>query len=111
MKGKNVHKQKLGHLDRADFVKDYEPDLLRYYLTINASLNKDSDFSWDDFQRRNNDELADVIGNFLHRTFVFTKKSFESKIPQYSNPSDEDEEFRKAIAELLRQGRRNYCRL
>ena len=84
----------------ADFVKDYEPDLLRYYLTINAPLNKDSDFSWDDFQRRNNDELADVIGNFLHRTFVFTKKQFDSKIPEYTNPTDEDEEFRLAIEAL-----------
>ncbi|MBE6500568.1 MAG: methionine--tRNA ligase [Methanobrevibacter thaueri] len=83
-----------------DFVKDYEPDLLRYYLTINAPLNKDSDFSWDDFQRRNNDELADVVGNFLHRTFVFTKKSFESKIPEYNNPTAEDEEFRQAIEAL-----------
>ena len=84
----------------ADFVKDYDPDLLRYYLTINAPLNRDSDFSWDDFQRRNNDELADVIGNFLHRTFVFTKKYFDSKIPEYVNPNDEDEEFRKAIEAL-----------
>ncbi|WP_405295471.1 methionine--tRNA ligase [Methanobrevibacter sp.] len=84
----------------ADFVKDYEPDLLRYYLTINAPLNKDSDFSWDDFQRRNNDELADVIGNFLHRTFVFTKKQFDSRVPEYLNPTDEDEEFRQAIEAL-----------
>ena len=83
-----------------DFVKDYDPDLLRYYLTINAPLNKDSDFSWDDFQRRNNDELADVVGNFLHRTFVFTKKYFDSEIPEYTNPSVEDEEFKKAIDEL-----------
>ena len=67
----------------ADFVKDFEPDLLRYFLTINAPLNKDSDFSWDDFQRRNNDELADVIGNFLHRTFTFTRKFFDSKVPEY----------------------------
>ena len=84
----------------ADFVKDYDPDLLRYFLTINAPLNRDSDFSWDDFQRRNNDELADVIGNFLHRTFTFTRKYFDSKIPEYSNPSPEDEEFKKAIEEL-----------
>ena len=84
----------------ADFVKDYEPDLLRYYLAINAPLNRDSDFSWDDFQRRNNDELADVIGNFLHRTFVFTKKQFDSRIPEYVNPTEEDEEFRNAIEEL-----------
>ena len=83
-----------------DFVKDYEPDLLRYYLTINAPLNKDSDFSWDDFQKRNNDELADVVGNFLHRTFVFTNKYFEGKIPEYKNPTEEDEEFRKSIEEL-----------
>ena len=84
----------------ADFVKDYNPDLLRYYLTINAPLNKDSDFSWDDFQRRNNDELADVIGNFLHRTFTFTRKYFDKKIPEYANPSADDEEFKKAIEEL-----------
>ena len=83
-----------------DFVKDYDPDLLRYYLTINAPLNKDSDFSWDDFQRRNNDELADVVGNFIHRTFVFTKKYFDSEIPEYTNPSVEDEEFKKSIDEL-----------
>lgn len=57
-----------------DFVKKYDSDLLRYYLTINAPLSKDTDFSWDDFGRRINDELADVLGNFLHRTFTFTKK-------------------------------------
>lgn len=84
----------------SDFVKEYDPDLLRYYLTMNAPLNKDSDFSWDDFQRRNNDELADVIGNFLHRTFVFTKKSFDNRIPEYKNPTEEDEAFRMAIEEL-----------
>ena len=84
----------------ADFVKDYDPDLLRYYLTMNAPLNKDSDFSWDDFQRRNNDELADVIGNFLHRTFVFTKKQFDSKVPEYANPTAEDEDFKSAIDAL-----------
>lgn len=84
----------------ADFVKDYDPDLLRYFLTINAPLNRDSDFSWDDFQRRNNDELADVIGNLLHRTFTFTRKYFDSQIPEYANPSPEDEEFKRAIEEL-----------
>lgn len=84
----------------ADFVKDYDSDLLRYYLTVNAPLNKDTDFSWDDFQRRINDELADVIGNFLHRTFTFTHKFFDAKVPEYKNPSSEDKEFEKAISEL-----------
>ena len=84
----------------ADFVKDFDSDLLRYYLTINAPLNKDTDFSWDEFQRRINDELADVIGNFLHRTFTFTNKFFDGKVPEYKNPSAEDLEFEQAIKEL-----------
>ena len=84
----------------ADFVDKFDPDLLRYYLTINAPLNKDTDFSWDDFQRRNNDELADVIGNFLHRTFTFTHKFFDGEIPEYKNPSAEDNEFKEIIEKL-----------
>ena len=84
----------------ADFVKDFDSDLLRYYLTINAPLNKDTDFSWDEFQRRVNDELADVIGNFLHRTFTFTKKFFDGKVPEYKNPTEADLEFEQAIKEL-----------
>ncbi|OWT33343.1 methionine--tRNA ligase [Methanobrevibacter sp. 87.7] len=82
-----------------DFVKKYDADLLRYYLTIVAPLNKDTDFSWDDFQRRNNDELADVLGNFLHRTFTFTNKFFNGEIPEYKNPSDDDLAFIKLIKE------------
>ncbi|WP_409200965.1 methionine--tRNA ligase [Methanobrevibacter sp. DSM 116169] len=81
----------------SDFVKSFDSDLLRYYLTINAPLNKDTDFSWDDFQRRNNDELADVIGNFLHRTFTFTHKYFNGEIPDYINPSREDKYFEDAL--------------
>ncbi|WP_297981960.1 methionine--tRNA ligase [uncultured Methanobrevibacter sp.] len=84
----------------SDFVKDFESDLLRYYLTVNAPLNKDTDFSWDDFGRRINDELADVIGNFLHRTFTFTKKFFDSMIPEYADPSEEDLAFEEEIKGL-----------
>ena len=84
----------------ADFVKDFDSDLLRYYLTINAPLNKDTDFSWDEFQRRINDELADVIGNFLHRTFTFTNKFFDGKVPEYKNPSEYDLEFEQSLKEL-----------
>jgi len=83
-----------------DFVKKYDSDLLRYYLTINAPLNKDTDFSWDDFGRRINDELADVLGNFLHRTFTFTKKFFDKKIPEYKNPTDDDRAFEVDIEEI-----------
>lgn len=84
----------------SDFVKVFNPDLLRYYLTINAPLNKDTDFSWDDFQRRVNDELADVLGNFFHRTFTFTHKFFNGKVPAYVNPSYDDLDFENEIKEI-----------
>jgi len=84
----------------SDFVKNFDSDLLRYYLTINAPLNKDTDFSWDDFKRRNNDELADVIGNFLHRTFTFTNKQFNGVIPEYKNQSIEELEFEKKLEKI-----------
>ncbi|KZX15125.1 methionine--tRNA ligase [Methanobrevibacter filiformis] len=83
-----------------DFVKKFDSDLLRYYLTINAPLNKDTDFSWEDFGRRVNDELADVLGNFLHRTFTFTKRFFNSEIPQFKDLTIEDSEFKKQINEV-----------
>jgi len=83
-----------------DFVNSYDSDLLRYYLTVNAPLNKDTDFSWDDFGRRVNDELADVLGNFLHRTFIFTKKSFNNEVPEYKNFNDEDIAFQQKIQNI-----------
>ena len=83
-----------------DFVNSYDSDLLRYYLTVNAPLNKDTDFSWDDFGRRVNDELADVLGNFLHRTFVFTKKFFNGSVPEYKNLNPDDEEFKAKIENI-----------
>jgi methionyl-tRNA synthetase len=72
----------------SDFLNDFEPDILRYYLLVNAPLTRDTDFSWEDFQRRINDELADVLGNFLHRTFSFTTRFYQGKIPE---PAELDE--------------------
>ncbi|MCL2115897.1 MAG: methionine--tRNA ligase [Methanobrevibacter sp.] len=83
-----------------DFLNSYDCDLLRYYLTVNAPLNKDTDFSWDDFGRRVNDELADVLGNFLHRTFTFTQKFFDSAIPEYKNLNDDDMKFYGQIQDI-----------
>ncbi len=83
----------------SDFIKNFEVDILRYYLTINAPLTRDTDFSWDDFQRRVNDELADVLGNFLHRTFSFTTRFFQGKLPELTSPDREDEEFEKIITD------------
>lgn len=83
----------------SDFTKKFDADLLRYYLVANAPLTRDTDFSWDDFQRRVNDELADVVGNFMHRTFSFTHRFFNGKIPQSGTLNEYDLEVRDEIKE------------
>jgi methionyl-tRNA synthetase len=71
-----------------DIVKEFNPDLIRYTLASNLPENKDSDFSWDDFQIKNNNELAAILGNFINRTIVFVKNKFENKIPSFSDGKD-----------------------
>ena len=100
LEGKKMSTSKGWVIWVSDFIKDFDSDLLRYYLTINAPLNKDTDFSWDDFQRRVNDELADVLGNFLHRTSTFTHKFFNGEVPEFKNPSDLDKKFQEEIEKL-----------
>ncbi len=86
----------------SDFLKTFDSDTLRYYLVANAPLSRDTDFSWEDFQRRVNDELADVLGNFLHRTFTFTNRFFEGTIPEPVEFDDYDKEFESKIKGLPR---------
>lgn len=65
-----------------DYLSRYDPDPLRYYLTVNAPENRDTDFSWYDFWRRNNDELLATWGNLAHRVLTFTYRNFEQQVPQ-----------------------------
>jgi len=83
-----------------DFFEMFDSDLLRYYLVINAPLNRDTDFSWDDFQRRINNELIDNVGNFIHRTISFTSRFFDGEIPEPGEYTGEDEEFENIIKDL-----------
>ncbi|RMF28307.1 MAG: methionine--tRNA ligase [Chloroflexi bacterium] len=64
-----------------DYLTRYDPDPLRYYLTANAPETRDTDFSWADFLRRNNDELVATWGNLVHRTLNFAYRNFEGRIP------------------------------
>jgi methionyl-tRNA synthetase len=67
-----------------EYLEDFEnqEDVLRYVLCSIAPESKDSDFSWKDFQTRNNSELADIFGNFVNRTLVLTHKYYEGKTPE-----------------------------
>ena len=83
-------------------------DILRYVLTASAPETKDNDFTWKDFQARNNNELVAIFGNFVNRTLVLTHKYFDGKTPERSELTDYDKEtisqisdFRFQISKLL----------
>ncbi len=65
-------------------------DVLRYVLTTNAPETKDNDFTWKDFQARNNNELLAIFGNFVNRTLVLTEKYFGNEVPERKDLSSED---------------------
>lgn len=75
-------------------------DVLRYVLTANAPETKDNDFTWKDFQARNNNELVAVYGNFVNRAMVLTQKYFDSKVPACAELTDYDKETLKEFANV-----------
>lgn len=72
-------------------------DVLRYVLCANAPETKDNDFTWKDFQARNNSELVAVLGNFVNRALVLTQKYYEGRVPEPAELNDYD---RQTIAEM-----------
>jgi methionyl-tRNA synthetase len=77
-----------------------QQDVLRYTLTANAPENKDNDFTWKDFQAKNNNELVAIFGNFINRVVVLTNKYYEGIVPAPNDFSDIDEDVLAAIKEF-----------
>ena len=84
-----------------------QEDVLRYVLTANAPETKDNDFSWKDFQARNNSELVAILGNFVNRAIVLTHKYFEGKVPADLKPEAVDAETLAQI-QPLREAMEKY---
>lgn len=82
-----------------EYLEDFpgQQDVLRYTLTANAPETKDNDFTWKDFQARNNNELAAIYGNFINRVVVLTHKYYDGVVPQ---PNEFSEADRQAMNEL-----------
>jgi methionyl-tRNA synthetase len=76
-----------------DFLERYDPDPLRYYLTANMPESKDTDWDWDDFVRRNNDELVATWGNLANRVLPFAYKHWEGYVPEPGDLRPEDREI------------------
>lgn len=79
--GKKFSKSRGWGIDVSEFLSMFPADSLRYTLASNLPENKDTDFYWKEFQSKNNSELADILGNFINRTFIFAQKHFDSKVP------------------------------
>ena len=82
-----------------EYLEDFkgQEDVLRYVLCANAPETKDNDFTWKDFQARNNSELVAIFGNFVNRAIVLTQKYFGGKVPANSKPMDIDSETLASI--------------
>ncbi len=82
-----------------EYLKEFDPDPLRYYLTAIAPETQRTAFSFDEFVRRNNEELVSTLGNFFHRTLTFSAKYFDGKVPPAEDLTDTD----KKHLEMLKQ--------
>ena len=85
-----------------EYLQDFpnQQDVLRYALTANAPETKDNDFTWKDFQARNNNELVAIFGNFINRVAVLTQKYYEGAVPAAGEFNDIDTETLRQITEL-----------
>ncbi|MCJ7426406.1 MAG: methionine--tRNA ligase [Dehalococcoidales bacterium] len=93
-----------------DYLSRYDPDPLRYLLSINMPDTGDTDFSWREFFRRNNDELVATYGNLVNRVLTFVYRNFEGGVPQSGKLDDQSqklldkaEETLKNVGELISQ--------
>jgi methionyl-tRNA synthetase len=85
-------------------------DVLRYVLCATSPETKDNDFTWKDFQARNNNELVAILGNFVNRTLVLTQKYFENKVPEASTLTREDQSCLDLIRETPSRIEENILR-
>jgi methionyl-tRNA synthetase len=80
-----------------DFLTRYDPDPLRYYLTAVMPETRDSDWDWEDFYKRNNDELVATWGNLANRVLSFTYKNFEGQVPDPGTLTEMDEQLLRTV--------------
>ncbi|MGC6470724.1 MAG: methionine--tRNA ligase [Flavobacteriales bacterium] len=85
-----------------DYLRDFEhqQDVLRYVLCSTAPESKDTDFTWSDFQTRNNSELVGILGNFINRVVVLTNKYWEGVVPVKNNLSEYDKQVLNELSQF-----------
>ncbi len=88
-----------------EYLRDFpgKQDVLRYVLTANAPETKDNDFTWSDFQARNNNELVAIFGNFINRAMVLTHKYFAGKVPAAAEFDEYDLQTVREFSDVKRR--------
>ena len=98
LQGEKFSKSRGWYVSLRDFLKEFSPDYLRYYLSIITPYDQsDVNFDWDDFCSRINNELVANIGNFIHRTLSFIWTRFKGKVPSPGDFNELDTKFQKQI--------------
>ena len=87
-------------VDVPSFLKKFDSDLVRYYLTVNMPEGKDADFSWEDFDAKINNELVATLGNYYHRVLSFTQKNFGSvpELPMLGTEKERQEVYNAIVS-------------
>jgi methionyl-tRNA synthetase len=86
-----------------DVLKDFDSELIRYYLAANAPETKDTDFSWEDFQNKINNDLANVLGNLAHRVFSFAKKNYNGILEKPERLNESSQKLIDNVKNLIPQ--------
>jgi methionyl-tRNA synthetase len=99
LSGEQFSKSRCVAIWAPDMLQAYDPDAIRYYLSINMPENKDANWTWSDFCSKNNDELVGTYGNFIHRVITFTQKNFKT-IPPQGTLTDIDKQALSKIEQI-----------
>ncbi|MBX7216029.1 MAG: methionine--tRNA ligase [Candidatus Kapabacteria bacterium] len=103
LEGNKFSKSRKWGIDLQDYLAQFPADPLRYTLAANLPENKDADFTWREYQARTNNELADILGNFVNRTLQFSARYFDGAVPPLSPDSAKEESLLSLLNEDLRR--------
>jgi methionyl-tRNA synthetase len=110
LEGRQFSKSEGWYIDIDEFFKKYKTDSIRYAIAVNAPETKDSEFTWKDFQLRNNSELANIFGNFAHRTLAFIEKYMNGVIPKTGKSSDSTKQVLSESEKIMDMISENYSK-
>ena len=103
IEGKKISKSRNWAVWLPDYLSRYDPDPLRYMLSINMCETSDTDFSWREFVRRNNDELVATYGNLVNRVLTFVYRNFDGKVPEPSALGEDDRQIQEKAKNTINE--------